>query len=186
MALRRNAPDKVKLKLRGDGRPPGDLGNDLIREDRQEKPSAAEVRDRDGRAYLDWSGGHGAAGFGHADPLVAEKVIVAGLNELAEADPEAHGRLVEMTGRLAEGLRELGGSAPEGITLEVRSAPGLVWPDLGPDRDHLHARFAAAMRDRGVWLPPAAGAPWLVSLDHDRAAIDRALMAAADSLGELA
>lgn len=187
MALRRNAPDKVKLKLRGDGRPPGDLGNDLIQERPSEKSAAAEVRDRDGRAYLDWSGGHGAVAFGHADPLVAHKVIVAGLNALGRADQEAHTRLVALTHRLADGLNELVSEAPDGVSLEIRSAPGLVWLGFAPDPDGARlARFTQGMRDRGIWLPAGPELPWVVSLHHDLAAIDRTLMAAADSLGEAA
>lgn len=185
MALRRNAPDKVKLKLRGDGRPPGELGNDLIQEKREEEPPASEVRDRDGRAYLDWSGGHGAVAFGHTDPLVAHKVIVAGLNALGRADQDSHARLVGLTNRLADGLRELSGNSPGNAGIEIRSAPGLVWLGFDPDPDgSRRARFVRRMRERGIWLPAGADAPWVVSLGHDLAAVDRTLMAVADSLGE--
>lgn len=187
MALRRNAPDKVKLKLRGDGRPPGDLGNDLVPKQRQETAPATEIRDRDGRAFLDWSGGRGAVAFDHADPLVAHKVIVAGLNALDRADQPAHSRLVELTNRLADGLRELAAETTEGARLDVRSAPGLVWVGFGSDPEgSRHTRFAEAMRDRGIWLPAGPDFPWVVSLGHDLAAIDRTLMAVADSLGEVA
>lgn len=186
MALRRNAPDKVKLKLKGDGRPLGDLGQDLVRPKEEEQAASAEIRDREGRVFLDWSGGEGAAGLGHTDPEVAERLVVAALNALGEADPAAHSRLVELTRRLADGLTELGPAAPDGVAVASRSAPGLVWLTFPEDADgNLHARFRQAMLARGIWLPERPGAPWLVSLGHDQAAVDRTLMAATDALGEL-
>lgn len=187
MALRRNAPDKVKLKLKGDGRPLGDLGQDLIQPKKHEESGIAEIRDREGRSLLDWSGGNGAAAFGHSDPVVTTKMAVAGLDALGAADPAAHSRLTELTARLADGLAELEEAPPAGVAITVRSEPGLAWLTFPADPDGtFHARFRRAMIERGIWLPADPEAPWLVSLGHDQAAVDRTLMAATDSLGELA
>lgn len=186
MALRRNAPDKVKLKLKGDGRPLGDLGQDLVQPKKQEESGVAEIRDRDGRALLDWSGGNGATAFGHSDPAVVERTVVGGIEALGEADPAAHSRLVAITGRLADGLAELESDPPDGIAITARSAPGLAWLTFPADPDgSLHARFRRGMLERGIWIPAGPDAPWLVSLGHDQAAVDRTLMAAADCLEEL-
>lgn len=186
MALRRNAPDKVKLKLKGDGRPLGDLGQDLVQPKKQEQSGIAEIHDREGRAMLDWSGGNGAAAFGHTDPAVAEKIVTAGLDALGEADPDARSRLVELTDRLAGGLGEIEAAPPAGITIMVRSQPGLAWLTFPADPEGtLHARFRRGMQERGIWLPAGPDAPWLISLGHDQAAVDRTLMAVADALGDL-
>ncbi|MCH7925875.1 MAG: glutamate-1-semialdehyde 2,1-aminomutase [Planctomycetes bacterium] len=49
--------------------------------------------------------------------------------------------------------------------------------------DHdLYARFFAAMLDRGIWLPPSGYEAMFVSAAHDEAALERILVAAADSL----
>jgi len=186
MALRRNAPDKVKLKLRGDGPPQGDLGNDLLREQPDRETPAAEIRDRDGRALLDWSGGDGAAGLRHAVPEVNEKVVVAGLGALALADPEAHARVVELTTRLAMGLGELASGEPP-VAFQVQSQPGLVGLRFSDDPGgEVQAAFFRGMEKRGIRVPRPAGSPWIVSAAHDRAAVDRTVMAAADALGEAA
>lgn len=190
MALRRNAPDKVKLKLRGDGAPLGDLGNDLLPQDQGPvKESAAEIRNEDGRVLLDWSGGAGSASLGHPDPAVAGRILRAAAEKLAEVDPDSYSRLEAVSDRLAAGLKELSASAPEGTSLEIDSAPGLLFFAIGPDPTvgsdpDVYARFRESVLKRGIRLPLSSQSPWSITLAHDAAAVDRTVLAVADALGE--
>ncbi|MCO5314551.1 MAG: hypothetical protein M9938_00065 [Solirubrobacterales bacterium] len=186
MALRRNAPDKVKLKLRGDGAPLGDLGNDLLPKGELDGPASASlIRDADGHSFLDWSGGDGTAMLGHPDPKVTEAMVAAAVGRLGELDRDSHSRLVTLTERLANGLGDLANDAPGGLGLEVRSSPGLVFVSLNSGFPGAYESFRGAMLKRDIWLPLTPEAPWLMTLDHDSAAIDRTVLAAGDALGEL-
>ena len=123
--------------------------------------------------------------------------VAAGLATLARLDDPAYLRLRELTDRLADGLRQIAADPPGGIPLQVGSAPGLVTlffsaepvegfaGAAGCDLE-AHARFCRAMLERGIWLPPSQFEAWFVSLAHDQAAIDRTLLAVADSLREAA
>lgn len=179
MALRRNAPDKVKLKLRGDGRPLGELGNDLLPQaERRPDTPGALIRDENGRALLDWSGGDAAALFRHPDPAVTADLARAAAGRLLDLDRTAHSRLSALTERLADGLASLPGDRPP----QVRSEPGLLFLSL-PSGGEDHLQFREAMLARGIWLPVSREQPWLVTLAHDEAAVDRTVMAVTDVLG---
>ncbi len=117
--------------------------------------------------------------------------VAAGLATLRRLDPGAYSRLEELTGQLANGLRELTVGRP----LTVASAPGLLtlFFSAEPVTDFAaaatcdlaaHARFCRAMLNRGVYPPPSQFEAWFVSLAHDEAAIERTLEAAGESLGE--
>ena len=115
--------------------------------------------------------------------------VAAGLATLRQLDDAAYARLGELTDRLAGGLRELA----EEHSLTVGSAPGLVTLFFSalPVRDfdgaqatdaERYAAFFRAMLERGIWLPPSRFEAWFVSLAQDEIAVDRTLMAAAESL----
>jgi glutamate-1-semialdehyde 2,1-aminomutase len=117
--------------------------------------------------------------------------VAAGLATLRLLDAVAYSRLEQLTARLAEGLSELAGDRP----LQVASAPGLLtlFFSAEPVTDfaaanacdlEAHARFCRAMLERGIYPPPAQFEAWFVSLAHDDAAIERTLVAAAESLEE--
>jgi glutamate-1-semialdehyde 2,1-aminomutase len=113
----------------------------------------------------------------------------AGLATLRQLDDAAHARLAELTGRLAEGFRELATDRP----LQVATAPGLLTLFFSeqPVTDFAgaaacdldaHARFCRALLDRGVYPPPSQFEAWFVSLAHDETTIDLTLEAAAEAL----
>ncbi len=108
--------------------------------------------------------------------------VAAGLATLRELDAAAYERLDELTGRLADGLREAAGDRP----IQVSSVCGLVTPFFSdrPVSDFAGAsacdldaygRFCNAMLDRGVYPPASQFEAWFVSLAHDEATIDRAV-----------
>jgi glutamate-1-semialdehyde 2,1-aminomutase len=115
----------------------------------------------------------------------------AGLATLRALDAPAYDRLAALTGRFADGLTGLAAGRP----LQVATAPGLLTLFFSevPVRDfaaaaacdlEAHARFCRALLDRGVYPPPSQFEAWFVSLAHDEEAIDRTLVAAAESLDE--
>jgi glutamate-1-semialdehyde 2,1-aminomutase len=117
--------------------------------------------------------------------------VAAGLATLRLLDDAAYVRLTELTLRLADGLTELAAGRP----LQVSSAPGLLtlFFSAEPVTDfaaatvcdlEAHARFCRAMLERGIYPPPSQFEAWFVSLAHDDAAIERTLVAAAESLEE--
>ncbi|MDQ2622671.1 MAG: glutamate-1-semialdehyde 2,1-aminomutase [Actinomycetota bacterium] len=123
--------------------------------------------------------------------------VAAGLATLNRLDTMAYARLEDLTRRLTEGLVEIAANPPEGLSLQVGSAPGLVTlffserpvttfeEAMNCDRE-AHARFCRGMLERGIWLPPSQFEAWFVSLAHDQSAIDRTLLAVSDALGDAA
>ena len=117
--------------------------------------------------------------------------VAAGLATLARLDGAAYARLSDLTGLLADGLREAAGDRP----VRVASAPGLVTPFFSaePVRDfagaaacdlEAYGRFCRGLLARGVYPPPSQFEAWFVSLAHDEAAIEHTCDAAAEAFAE--
>ena len=112
----------------------------------------------------------------------------AGLATLRELGSSAYERLGKLTDRLATGLHEAAGDRP----IQVSSVRGLVTPffTADPVRNFdgasacdldAYGRFCRALLDRGVYAPASQFEAWFVSLEHDGAAIDRTVEAAAEA-----
>jgi glutamate-1-semialdehyde 2,1-aminomutase len=117
--------------------------------------------------------------------------VAAGLATLRELDSEAYARLADLTGRLADGLREAAAGGP----VQLASVPGLLTPFFSPEpvRDFAGASscdldaygaFCRALLERGIYPPPSQFEAWFVSLAHDEAAIARTVSAAAEAFAE--
>jgi glutamate-1-semialdehyde 2,1-aminomutase len=111
------------------------------------------------------------------------------------ARPGTYDRLERISARLGDGMADvLKGS---GINGGVNRVGSLVTAFLGVeavrDADEarhadagLFARFFHAMLERGIYLPPSQFEAMFVSLAHNEADIDRTVVAARDSLAEVA
>jgi glutamate-1-semialdehyde 2,1-aminomutase len=117
--------------------------------------------------------------------------VAAGLATLRELDSEAYARLADLTGRLADGLREAAAGGP----VQLASVPGLLTPFFSPEpvRDFAGASscdldaygaFCRALLERGIYPPASQFEAWFISLAHDEAAIDRTVSAAAEAFAE--
>jgi glutamate-1-semialdehyde 2,1-aminomutase len=150
-------------------------------------PAAAFAGPRELLERVAPSGDVYQAGTLSGNPLAT----AAGLATLRALDAPAYERLATLTGRFADGLAGLA----EGRPLQVATAPGLLTLFFSDAPVHdfatatacdleAHARFCRALLDRGVYPPPSQFEAWFVSLAHDEEAIDRTLVAAAESLDE--
>ena len=153
-------------------------------------PAAAYAGRRDLMERVAPAGDVYQAGTLSGNPLAT----AAGLATLRLLDEEAYLRLKQVTGRLAEGLREAVDEA--GVPAQVVATTGLLTLFFAPEppRNYDEARacdldayaaFCRGMLDRGIYLPPSQFEAWFPSLAHTDAHVERTVVAAREALAEL-
>ncbi len=123
--------------------------------------------------------------------------VAAGLAALTQlrASPDIYTRLEILSARLAAGLTE--GAQRTGLPVYLARCGSMltVFFQPGPVRNlddarrsdlKRFARFHAAMRRRGVYLPPSQYEAWFVSNAHNFADIDKTVDAAREAFAECA
>ncbi|HET8568919.1 MAG TPA: glutamate-1-semialdehyde 2,1-aminomutase [Candidatus Limnocylindria bacterium] len=120
--------------------------------------------------------------------------MAAGAATLDLLDAEAYAHLERAGARLADGLARAASAARVPVRVQRIGSMLTAFFTGSPVRDEAGARasdlarfaaFHAAMRARGVLLPPSQFECLFVSLAHDDAAIDEAAQAARDALEDV-